>query len=97
MVTAEKVNNRMAKKSTATAAKAPRIAKDAKSNDSKSVASTAKKKNRKADDAASTMAAQNSNLKTTLQQIEYVEGWNSMVFNKKRALLCFIFRGRGFL
>ena len=70
MVTAEKVNNRMAKKSTATAAKAPRIAKDAKSNDSKSVASTAKKKNRKADDAASTMAAQNSNLKTTLQQIE---------------------------
>ncbi len=81
MVTAEKVNNRMAKKSTAAAAKAPRIAQDvdAKSS-SKSNASTAettakggKKKasaSKKSSSANKAMAEQNAVLKTTLQQIE---------------------------
>ena len=81
MVTAEKVNNRMAKKSTAPAAKAPRIAKNAKSDEtpnSKAAAavevkrspkkkSSASKKTASANDA---MAGQNTVLKTTLQQIE---------------------------
>ena len=81
MVTAEKVNNRMAKKSTAAAVKAPRIAQDAdaksglksKAATSETTAKGGKKRasaSKKSSSANKAMAEQNTVLKTTLQQIE---------------------------